>query len=66
MLSYIVSINPFVCTFSTIDLVILCHSYNNKVRFHLTADRNIQMNPAELIGLIQANIDKEINDLKTE
>lgn len=62
----IVSITPFLSNFASLDLVVVCFSYNQKVSFQIIADKKIQMNPDDLKEFIETNFDGRVLKLKNE
>uniref|UniRef100_A0A7S3JG98 O-acyltransferase WSD1 C-terminal domain-containing protein n=1 Tax=Euplotes harpa TaxID=151035 RepID=A0A7S3JG98_9SPIT len=50
----------FLGVFCNCNLIVVLTSYNYELSFQITADKKIQMDPAQLLGLIQANLDSQI------
>ncbi|CAI2367841.1 unnamed protein product [Moneuplotes crassus] len=62
----ILSITPFLSTFSSLSLVVVCFSYNQKVSFQIIADKQLQMDPADLKEFLETYFDSRVIKLKNE
>lgn len=60
------SVYGFLGNYCKCNLTLAINSYNQVVSFQIATDTNIQMDPADLIKLIEENLDKEIAKSKSQ